>query len=117
MVLSILMDILNANGFEALGAARGGIGLELAREHRPDVIVSDYYMPDTNGIAVLAEVRAHPETATIPFVMMSMESGSWLQEKALKAGADAFLCKPFGCDELTATLHALLEKTRRTQRS
>jgi CheY-like chemotaxis protein len=77
-----------------LTAMQGGLTLELAREHRPDLIVLDQHLPDIPGDQVLAQLRADPRTAGIPVVMCSADATERRRQQLLAAGAHAYLTKP-----------------------
>ena len=75
-------------------AMQGGLTLELARQHRPDLIVLDLHLPDIQGGEVLAQLRADPRTAGIPVVMCSADATERRRKQLLAAGAYAYLTKP-----------------------
>src|SRR5688572_25765125 len=66
-----LMECLMFEGFEVLGAEDGVVGLALAYQHLPDLIVCDVMMPNLGGHAVLRELRTNPLTMTIPFIFVT----------------------------------------------
>lgn len=75
-------------------AMQGGIGLELAREHRPDLVLLDVHLPDIGGEEVLRRLHADPVTASIPVVILSADATSGQRDHLLAAGATAYLTKP-----------------------
>ena len=77
-----------------LTAMQGGLTLELAREHRPDLIVLDQHLPDLQGDEVLAQLRSDPRTAGIPVVMCSADATDRRRKQLMDAGARAYLTKP-----------------------
>jgi PAS domain S-box-containing protein len=77
-----------------LTAMQGGLTLELAREHHPDLIVLDLHLPDIQGDEVLAQLRADPRTAAIPVVMCSADATERRRKQLIAAGAHAYLTKP-----------------------
>ncbi len=77
-----------------LTAMQGGLTLELAREHHPDLIVLDLQLPDIQGDEVLAQLRADPRTASIPVVMCSADATERRRKQLIAAGARAYLTKP-----------------------
>ena len=77
-----------------LTAMQGGLTLELAREHHPDLIVLDLHLPDIQGDEVLAQLRADPRTSGIPVVMCSADATERRRKQLLAAGAHAYLTKP-----------------------
>jgi len=77
-----------------LPAMLGRLGLELAREHRPDVILLDLHLPDIAGEEVLARLVAEPATRRIPVVVLSADASSSQADRLLASGARAYLTKP-----------------------
>ena len=78
-----------------LTAFQGGLGLELARQHCPDIILLDLHLPDMNGDEVLKRLRENPATRDIPVVMVSADATPRQIERLLGLGADDYLSKPF----------------------
>ncbi|MBW4721936.1 response regulator [Saccharothrix obliqua] len=99
---------LSAHGYDVLTAGDGATALRVAGE--PDVIVLDLGLPDMDGVAVIAGLRAR---ATTPIVVLSGRTGSVDKVAALDAGADDYVTKPFGMDEFLARLRAAVRRTRR----
>lgn len=81
-------------------AMQGSIGLDLAREHLPDVIFLDLHLPDMVGEQALAELRADQRTQDIPVIMLSADATLHAPRRLLEAGAADFLTKPFDIDHL-----------------
>jgi signal transduction histidine kinase len=77
-----------------LAAMQGSRGLELARQHQPDLILLDLHLPDIDGGEVLRRLKAAPETRAIPVVMLSADGTAGQRERFLAAGARAYLTKP-----------------------
>ena len=76
-------------------ASDGQQGLELAQRERPDLIVTDYMMPEMDGLTMLRRMRADPQLAEIPVIMLSARSQIADRVAAREAGADVYLGKPF----------------------
>jgi PAS domain S-box-containing protein len=93
-----------------LSAMQGQIGLELAREHRPDLVLLDLHLPDIPGIEVLARLRAHPLTREIPVVVLSADATQNQIDRLLGMGALDYLTKPFELSKLLAILDRVLEE-------
>src|SRR5262249_6573820 len=95
-------------GFEVWEAASGGEALALA-ERGPDLMLLDVHLPDLSGLEVCRLLKARPQTVLLPVVMLS---GVAIQEndrvQGLEGGADAYLTKPVGPDELVAQVRTLL---------
>jgi PAS domain S-box-containing protein len=92
-------------------ALQGGLGLELAAEHAPDVVLLDLNLPDMPGREVLNRLRADPRTAHIPVVVISADATSRTVEALTAAGADAFLTKPLDVREFVETVERLLTRS------
>ena len=91
-----------------LTAMQGGIALDLAHEHCPDLIILDLHLPDINGDEVLARLREDPRTNTIPVVMYSADATERQVRRLLEAGAAAFLTKPARVTEFLAMVDSSL---------
>jgi len=70
------------------------IGLELARQHRPDLIVLDLHLPDMSGIEVLKRLKAEDTTREIPVVMLTADATKGQSDRAVRLGAADYLTKP-----------------------
>jgi PAS domain S-box-containing protein len=100
--------LLSRPGWKLVPALQGRIGVELAREHRPDLVLLDLHLPDISGEEVLRRLRADPRTATIPIVIISADATRDSLDRLRGAGADAYLTKPLDLDEFLATLETHL---------
>jgi CheY-like chemotaxis protein len=87
-------------GIQLLPALQGRLGLELAREHVPDLILLDLHLPDIGGGKVLAQLREDERTRDIPVVMLSADATKRTPGPLLEAGASAYLTKPIGVRDL-----------------
>ena len=94
-----------------LTAMQGGLTLELAREHHPDLIVLDLHLPDIQGDEVLAQLRADPRTAGIPVVMCSADATERRRKQLIAAGALAYLTKPVKVQRFLRMLDEVLSST------
>jgi PAS domain S-box-containing protein len=94
---------------QLLSAEPGAHGLELAREHLPDLILLDLHLPDGHGQQMLAGLRADPRTADIPVVILSADGLPGKREQMLSAGARAFLAKPVQVRALLGVLDRFIE--------
>ncbi len=89
---------------EVVPAMQGRLGLELAREHRPVLILLDLHLPDMNGEQVLQRLRDDPATASIPVVIISADATPGQVRRLLAAGATAYLTKPIEVPDLLRIL-------------
>jgi two-component system chemotaxis response regulator CheY len=99
----LLKMLFEAAGHRIIQAHHGAVALELLRESRPDLIVTDVMMPVVDGPELIERLRADPATADIPILVLSAHAGA-------VAGADAALAKPFRPHEMLATGIALMER-------
>ncbi|GLY07373.1 MULTISPECIES: response regulator [Actinoplanes] len=100
---------LKARGYEVDTAADGASALHLAAHHHPDLVVLDLGLPDMEGAEVIGGLRGW---TSVPIIVLSGRAGSSDKVEALDAGADDYVTKPFGVDELLARIRAV---TRRVQ--
>jgi CheY-like chemotaxis protein len=100
---------------EIIPSMRGRLGLELAREHRPVLILLDLHLPDVEGDEVLLELRNDPATASIPVVIISEDATPGQIQRLVSAGALVYLTKPFDVRELLRLVDDVLlaEETTR----
>jgi two-component system KDP operon response regulator KdpE len=102
-----LRIILTTHGFDVRIATTGEEGLDLAAMTTPDVVVLDLMLPGMSGLDVCAELRRWSQ---VPILVLSARGDERDKVQALDLGADDYLTKPFGTDELTARLRALLRR-------
>lgn len=105
-----IVKILQYEGFEAVCAENGRIGIERAQQERPDLIICDVLMPEVSGYGVLTELRTNPRTATIPFIFLTARSSNEDIRHGMKLGADDYLTKPFKVSDLLEAVHTRLQK-------
>ena len=87
-----------------LSASQGSIGLDLVREHHPDLVLLDLHLPDLSGAQVLERLMADPATAPIPVVVVSADATPGQVERLREAGACAYLTKPIDVGLLLETV-------------
>jgi two-component system, OmpR family, KDP operon response regulator KdpE len=100
-LLRALQVNLHAEGYQVLTALDGTTALQHAESSHPDLIVLDLGLPDINGVDVITRIRRSSST---PIIVLSARHGSVDKVRALDAGADDYVTKPFGLDELLARL-------------
>jgi sigma-B regulation protein RsbU (phosphoserine phosphatase) len=108
MNVKMLADILTFKGYQVVTAAGGREGLAKVESEMPDLVLLDVMMPDLDGYAVCRAIRAKPETAILPVVMVTALDPAQERVKGLDAGADDFLSKPINQPELLARVRSLL---------
>jgi two-component system KDP operon response regulator KdpE len=106
-ILRALQINLNARGYTTLTAFTGHGALEQAAAHQTDVVILDLGLPDLDGVEVIRRLRRWSD---VPIVVLSARHGSDDKIQALDAGADDYVTKPFGMDELLARLRAALRR-------
>ena len=104
----LLRRLLERNSIVALGARTGSDGLRTLFEQRPDLVLLDVGLPDADGPGVLSRIR---EMTDVPVVMLSAHDDESTKVRALRAGADDYVTKPFGLQELIARIDALLRRS------
>lgn len=106
-ILRALQINLNARGYSTLTAFTGQGALDQAAAHQTDVVILDLGLPDLDGVEVIRRLRRWSD---VPIVVLSARHGSEDKILALDAGADDYVTKPFGMDELLARLRAALRR-------
>ncbi|WP_436502015.1 response regulator [Actinokineospora sp. HUAS TT18] len=99
---------LSARGYEVVTAADGRTALRVAADKHPDVVVLDLGLPDIDGVAVIEGLRGW---SSVPIIVLSARTESVRKVDALDAGADDYVTKPFGMDELLARLRAAVRRS------
>jgi two-component system, OmpR family, KDP operon response regulator KdpE len=104
-ILRALRTILTAKGFRVSAASRGEEGLTMAAAQPPDLIILDLSLPDMDGVEVCARLR---EWTQVPIIILSVRESEHDKVVALDKGADDYLTKPFGIEELLARIRVAL---------
>jgi len=100
--------LLQNSGHTVLCALDAEIGLTLARTAQPDLILMDILLPGMDGLAATALLKADPATAAIPIIALAAMLTKDDKNKAILAGCDAYIAKPFRRQELQVTIEELL---------
>ena len=103
--------VLSTNGYEAMQARTGQEALSMISSHCPDLIILDLGLPDMDGMDILRQLRSW---SSLPVVVVSARSHERDKVDALDLGADDYLTKPFGTDELLARVRTAIRHTRTT---
>jgi len=104
-----ILELLDAEGFDAIAAPNGRIGLELARQQLPDLILCDVRMPELDGYGVLQGIRSDPAMAGIPLIFLTAKASKSDLSYGLELGANAYITKPFTITELLSAISRILE--------
>src|SRR5690349_6806735 len=106
--VEMMAGVLAGRGYAVSTAGDGDEALERVREDRPDVVVCDILMPRLDGYEVCRRLRAAPETALLPIILVTSLEAHDERIRGLEAGADDFLSKPVNWEELFARVRSLL---------
>jgi two-component system chemotaxis response regulator CheY len=110
-MLRILRNLLRQLGFENVDDAKDGHeAAQLAARNKYDLIISDWNMEPMTGYELLRHVRADPQNAQIPFIMITAESATENVIAAKRAGVNNYIIKPFTTEVLFAKMQAVFEK-------
>jgi two-component system KDP operon response regulator KdpE len=107
IVQALIMN-LRARRYEVHAAGSGAAALRMAEQHPPDVVLLDLGLPDMDGVEVIHGLRAH---SSAPIIVLSGRIGGSDKVGALDAGADDYVTKPFGMDELMARIRAVTRRS------
>ena len=108
-ISGLIKAILTANGYETLLARTGSEGLSMVSSNCPDLVILDLGLPDMDGMDILKSLRSW---SSLPVVVVSARSHEKDKVAALDMGADDYLTKPFGTDELLARVRTAMRHTR-----
>jgi two-component system, OmpR family, KDP operon response regulator KdpE len=106
-IVRALQINLKARGYEVHVSDSGAAALRIAAQHPPELVILDLGLPDLDGVEVIRGLRGWSEA---PIVVLSGRTDSADKVEALDAGADDYLTKPFGIDELLARMRAVLRR-------
>ena len=108
-LIRVLRTGLTSHGFEVRAAADGLAGFEVFSDWQPDLIITDLAMPNMDGLELCRRVRA---ISQVPIIILSAKGQEKTKVEALDIGADDFVTKPFGIDELLARVRASLRRAQ-----
>lgn len=106
-ITRVLRHSLTAHRYDVRTAADGMSGLDTFHDWHPDLIITDLQMPEMDGLEFCREIR---KVSTLPIIVLSVRGEEKTKVQALDAGADDFVTKPFGMDELLARVRAALRR-------
>jgi CheY-like chemotaxis protein len=102
-------ELLEIEGYHVIVANNGKTGISLAKEKKPDIILSDILMPEADGYEVFNGLKSDPNTANIPFIFVTASVEKKDIEAGLGMGAMGYIRKPFEPDELFETIKQCLK--------
>ncbi|MBD2176730.1 EAL domain-containing protein [Pseudanabaena sp. FACHB-1998] len=105
-----ICEILELANYRVVSAANGRVGLEVAKQENPDLILSDIQMPEMDGYGFLEELREDPKLAVIPFIFLTSLGDRQDLRQGMLSGANDYLTKPINREELLAAIKAQLSK-------
>lgn len=109
-IRSMLRKALEIKGYKVLEAVKGYDALDIVLSHNVDLILLDWMLPDIDGVNLIKKLREASKPANIPIVMLTAKSQEKDKVQALNLGADDYLTKPIGFEELGARIKALLRR-------
>jgi len=114
-----LLDLIEYNlkkeGYNVLKAENGVQGLEMAKEHSPNLVLLDIMMPKMDGIQVCEKMRSNPDLKSIPVIFLTARSDEKTEVEGLNTGADDFVTKPISTTKLLSRIKAVLRRYDDTQ--
>ncbi|WP_026810927.1 response regulator [Arenibacter latericius] len=110
-------ELLMLADYSVITAYNGRVGITMAKEHLPDIVVCDIMMPEIDGYGVLHELSTDENTKQIPFIFLSAKTENKEIRKGMAMGADDYLTKPFEEEDLINAIESRLAKVKLLQRS
>ena len=108
-MIELVRIILSREGFQVDGVSEGNVGIALARETKPDVILLDLMLPDMDGLEIFRQLRNDPTTAEIPVIVITAKAQSIDKVLGLQiAKVDQYISKPFRPNELVERVNMVL---------
>jgi len=108
VLIKIMNNVLDANGFEPVMANEAPLGLEIAMTQSPDLIILDVMMPIINGYNICRLLKSEEGYKNIPILLLTSRSEQKDKEIGAEVGADGYIAKPFDTNELLETIRRLL---------
>ncbi len=106
-ITRVLRTVLTSHGYQVRTAAEGEAALANFNEWRPELVITDLYMPRMDGLELCRRIRAQ---SNVPIIVLSVKGEEGTKVEALDSGADDYVTKPFGIDELLARVRATLRR-------
>src|SRR4249920_1034870 len=106
-ITRVLKTVLSSQGYQVRTAAEGESALSNFKEWSPELVITDLYMPHMDGIELCRRIR---EVSAVPIIVLSVKGEERSKVEALDSGADDYVTKPFGIEELMARVRAALRR-------
>ena len=106
-ITRVLRTVLTSQGYQVRTAAEGESAMASFTEWKPELVITDLYMPHMDGIELCRRIRAQ---SSVPIIVLSVKGEEGTKVEALDSGADDYVTKPFGTDELLARVRATLRR-------
>jgi two-component system KDP operon response regulator KdpE len=106
-ITRVIKTVLTSQGYQVRTAAEGESALSNLNEWHPELVITDLYMPRMDGVELCRRIRA---ISTVPIIVLSVKGEERAKVEALDSGADDYVTKPFGTDELLARVRAALRR-------
>jgi two-component system cell cycle response regulator DivK len=110
--MKLVRDVLQVKGYSTLEAGTAEMGIELAIEKRPDLILMDIHLPGISGIEALKLLRSNPATAAIPVIAVTASVMQQDRKQITEAGFDAYVGKPISLKEFLDAVRSALKEDR-----
>lgn len=106
-----ILEALQFEGFDVLGASDGLEGIEVAKLEKPDLILCDIRMPEIDGFEVYKQIKSHTSTALIPFIFLTALAEQDEVRKGMEIGVDDYIVKPISLEDLLRVIYIRLQKS------
>ena len=110
-IVQVVAIKLRNNGFDVTTAENGAIALDIAKEEKPDIIITDFQMPVMTGLELVENLRKDSVTENIPVIMLTARGFAIEEDKRNELKISACLSKPFSPRELLQTIEEVIEQT------
>lgn len=114
-IRKLVLYALESQGFEAAGFERPSAFWAAVAEGLPSLVLLDVMLPEEDGVSILKRLKARPETAAVPVIMLTAKGSEYDRVVGLDAGADDYVVKPFGILELLARVRAVLRRVEKPE--
>lgn len=109
----LVRTILALAGYDTFLAINGRDGVDAARKQKPDLILMDMALPEMDGWDATEHIRKHPETKNVPMIALTVHSLPTERKRALDAGVDAYISKPFDAVQFIQMVESTLERSKK----